>query len=85
MKYMTAVVALAAVGIAAPVEVEKRDDECPDTATVAYCAWPVGVGASLVCDVLPLGSECLAVLHCCDNKGDYGLINVDLLNCDQLL
>ncbi|KID74006.1 uncharacterized protein G6M90_00g032680 [Metarhizium brunneum] len=42
MKHMTAVVALAAVAIAAPVEVEKRDGECPDTATIAYCPYPDG-------------------------------------------
>lgn len=64
MKHMTAVVALAAVAIAAPIEVEKRDDECPDTATVACCSYPVGLGDSVVCEVLQPGQECFNVGHC---------------------
>ncbi|KAK8920134.1 hypothetical protein H634G_02662 [Metarhizium anisopliae BRIP 53293] len=85
MKHMTAVVTLAAVGIAAPVEVEKRDDECPDTATAACCPYPVGLGDSVVCEVLQPGQECLAIVYCCPNKGDGGIINVSLDDCEQIL
>ncbi|KHO10923.1 hypothetical protein MAA_11460 [Metarhizium robertsii ARSEF 23] len=42
MKYMTAVLALGAVAVAAPAEVEKRQNTCPNTAVnscsgTSYC------------------------------------------------
>ncbi|KHN98423.1 uncharacterized protein MAM_03547 [Metarhizium album ARSEF 1941] len=62
MKYATAVVALAAVAVAAPVEVDKRNNTCPNTANVACCSIPIPILGNLLCNVVQPGGAAWAIL-----------------------
>ncbi|KAG8408364.1 hypothetical protein J3459_017874 [Metarhizium acridum] len=85
MKYMAAVLILAAVAVAAPVEVEKRSDTCTNTANVACCEIPAVLGITLLCDALQPGQQLLGLfLTCCETEGDGGIINVNILDCTQI-
>ncbi|EFY85435.1 hypothetical protein J3459_008230 [Metarhizium acridum] len=84
MKYMAAVLILAAVAVAAPVEVEKRSDTCTNTANVACCEIPAVLGITLLCDALQPGQQCSGYSYCCENEGDGGIINVNILDCTQI-
>ncbi|KAF5120863.1 hypothetical protein E5D57_013199 [Metarhizium anisopliae] len=70
MKYMTAVLALGAVAVAAPAEVEKRQNTCPNTAV----------------NTIQVGQSCSGTSYCCENGASTGgLINLNLANCVKIL
>ncbi|OTB03478.1 hypothetical protein M426DRAFT_321837 [Hypoxylon sp. CI-4A] len=80
----TALFALATVAIAAPTEIEARTEgSCTNEQPNQICC-SVGL---LSCVLQVLGQTCGGQAYCCNNNvlGNGGLINVDLLNCAQIL
>ncbi|EXU95292.1 hydrophobin-like protein [Metarhizium robertsii] len=84
MKYMTAVLALGAVAVAAPAEVEKRQNTCPNTAVNVCCNTVAGI--NLLCQTIQVGQSCSGTSYCCENGASTGgLINLNLANCVKIL
>ncbi|KID82988.1 hypothetical protein MGU_09745 [Metarhizium guizhouense ARSEF 977] len=92
MKFVAAVLTLAAVATAAPAEVVARTNPptggtCNLTGNndghVTCCG---GLLGGLLCNVLAIGSTCNSgqSVYCC-NSSQSGLINIGLLNCVDLL
>ncbi|KAG8416806.1 hypothetical protein J3459_013636 [Metarhizium acridum] len=88
MKFVAAVLTLAAVASAAPAEVVARTGgACSvngnNNGNVACCNSGIPILGSFLCNVLTLGQSCTVgqTAYCCNNSGSGGLINVDLLNC----
>ncbi|PFH57710.1 hypothetical protein XA68_14673 [Ophiocordyceps unilateralis] len=81
MKFLAAVVALAAVAVAAPADVEPRTaSRCNAVGQRQVCC-----GGLLGCLVQVLGSTCSTRAYCCETGASTGgLVNVNALNCLSL-
>ncbi|EJP62022.1 uncharacterized protein BBA_09070 [Beauveria bassiana ARSEF 2860] len=89
MKFSIAAIALAAVAVASPVEMEPRTN--PSTCNingnnngkVVCCNSLIPILGQILCNIAVLGSTCNAgqTVRCCETDANGGLINISLLNC----
>ncbi|KAK9445014.1 hypothetical protein VB005_01476 [Metarhizium brunneum] len=97
MKFVAAVLTLAAVATAAPAEVVARTPNPPpppstcsingdNNGKVVCCNSAIPIIGQLLCNVLAIGQTCNSgqSTYCCDTNAQGGLINVSLLNCLNL-
>ncbi|EXU95593.1 hypothetical protein X797_011348 [Metarhizium robertsii] len=92
MKFIAAVLTLAAVATAAPAEVVARTDPTTcsvrgdNTGKVTCCNSAIPIIGQLLCNIAVLGNNCNVDQrsYCCNTSANGGLINVDLLNCVSL-
>ncbi|TQV95445.1 hypothetical protein V2A60_009528 [Cordyceps javanica] len=101
MKFSIAAIALAAVAIASPTEMERRNGgggghppsggQCningDNNGKVVCCNSAIPIIGQLLCNVLAIGNTCNSgqSVYCCKTDAAGGLINVSLLNCVNLL
>ncbi|KFG78260.1 hypothetical protein MANI_020356 [Metarhizium anisopliae] len=91
MKFVAAVLTLAAVATAAPAEVVARTTptggQCNLTGDnkgqAVCCNSAIPILGQLLCNVLAIGQTCNSgqSTYCCSGNSNGGLINVSLLNC----
>ncbi|RCI17063.1 hypothetical protein L249_1792 [Ophiocordyceps polyrhachis-furcata BCC 54312] len=93
MKFFATVLALAAVAIAAPADIEPRTggSTCSAPNEKPVCCNTSGSSGLLTsllnpCAVQVLGSNCQAKAYCCKTDASTGgLVNVNALNCVSLI
>ncbi|KAJ6789983.1 hypothetical protein PWT90_02939 [Aphanocladium album] len=100
MKFFITAVALAAVAVASPAEMERRTGgggsppsggACnvngSNNGKVVCCNSAIPIIGQLLCNVLAIGNTCNSnqEVYCCKTDASGGLINVSLLNCASLL
>ncbi|OAQ96046.1 hypothetical protein LLEC1_02745 [Akanthomyces lecanii] len=99
MKFFIAAITLAAVAVASPTDMEARTGggSPPSGGTcningsnngkVVCCNSAIPIIGQLLCNVLAIGNTCNSnqEVYCCKTSAGGGLINVDLLNCVNIL